>query len=654
MNMFWESNLRVIEAQYPGLAAQLRGDELPAGEIRIEPAASGDPTLIIRGIHIHSPRDPVREACRLVDTLEGNGPVIILGFGLGYSAWGIAKAFAGSPDKAPAGTPAGAGTRPIIVVERWPGILKKALECRDLQNFLTTGRIIFVLGGTGEAIAGALRLAEDLLRKSGLLDKSGLSGKPVLIRNRSLMNLDEEWYAGVERRIQTWSSKDDVNTATLKRFGKRWVRNLAANREAIRDLPGISRLEGCLAPISTPVFLAAAGPSLDAIGPLLPAIAQRAVVVAVDTSLRFLLEQGVNPDFTVVVDPQFWNARHLDRAPASKTCLIAESAVYPPVLRWNHGNTGGSVAFARAFLCASLFPLGRFIEDRLDPKGVLGAGGSVATTAWDFARILGGGAPGSTIWIAGLDLSFPDLKTHFRGALFETRSLSESLRFNPAETWSVRALRDGLPFHSPSASGGTVLTDRRLSLYSSWFESRFRQYPLLKNYSLSPGGLAIPGLPTAPVEALLALPPRRAEIDELLGNAFAQIDGDFNSPENRRDRAAKYETLCRVLIQGLGDIKTLAEEAADLAAKNTRRSMDAAAQDRILKRLDNVNRAIMESDVKEVAGFLFPPLGELEAGLNTPETDPFSRHLELSSKLYRTLAETADYNLQVLNKDIKR
>jgi hypothetical protein len=156
------------------------------------------------------------------------------------------------------------------------------------------------------------------------------------------------------------------------------------------------------------------------------------------------------------------------------------------------------------------------------------------------------------------------------------------------------------------------------------------------------------------VEELLALPPRRAEINALLGDAFARIDGDFNSPAKRRDRADKYDNLCKTLIQGLGNIKTLAEEAADLAAKNTRRSLDAAAQDRILKRLDAVNRAIMESDVKEVAGFLFPPLGELEAGLKTPETDPFGRHLELSSKLYRALGETAGYNLQVLNKDIKR
>ncbi|AEF86295.1 conserved hypothetical protein [Treponema primitia ZAS-2] len=628
-NSLWEANLRVIESQYPGLAGQLlqpRSAEpaLSDDEIQLEQAVSGAPTLLIRGIHIHSMRDPVREGRRLGEA-PGDGPVIVLGFGLGYVAEAIAETV---------------GNRPIILVERRVEILKKALECRDLRNFLTKYRILFVLGGSGEGITGALRLLEG---------KTGET-KPTLVRNRPLMSLDEEWYAAVERRINTWSAREDVNVATLRRFGKRWVRNLAANREAIRDLPGVSRLEGCLAPLSVPVLLVAAGPSLDEIAPLLPELAERAVIVGVDTSLRLLLEQGVDPDFAVAVDPQFWNARHLDRARAAHTCLIAESAVYPPVLHWNHRNTDGSLPFARAFLCASLFPLGRFIEERLDPKGALGAGGSVATTAWDFARILGS----REIWIAGLDLSFPNLKTHFRGALFESRSLAESIRFNPAETWSARALRDGRPFKAPAASGGEVLTDSRLALYSSWFESKFRQYPDLHNRSLSPGGLAIPGLSAARAEELLALPPRRAEINRLLQSVFAKIEGEFNAPEEREKRLARYEEAYKTLTRGLERVKALAKEAAALSSKaaggrtGSDRRPESADRDRVLKRLGELNRLIMESEVKDVAGFLFPPLSELETGLLTPESDPFARHLELSAKLYGSLAETAGYNLEYL------
>ena len=474
----WDTNIRILRSHYPGLAEELE-QEAP-GEARMVASASGAPTLIVEGLHVHSPRDPVREGRRLAGGLTGKGPRVALGFGLGYAPEAAAEAF---PD------------RPLLILERRRELLRKALESRDLGKFLGRRKLIFITGGTGEALAGALRLMEE--------DPHG-QGPPELLKNRALIQLDEAWYAEAERRIQSWASRDDVNLATLRRFGRRWVRNLARNLPAIRDTPGISLLENCLSggggeapswgeyrsPVkegTAPLLLVAAGPSLDRLRPFLPAFAERCVVVAVDTSLRFLLEEGVCPDFTVAVDPQYWNARHLDRTWARESRLIAESAVYPPVLRHPFGG---------AFLCQSLFPLGRFIEDRVDPKGQLGAGGSVATTAWDFARILGP----SSIWIAGLDLGFPGLMTHFKGAVFEERALAEGQRLLPAETRSFRALRDGRPFQAPAAGGGQVLTDRRLSLYSAWFEERLRMYPQIRNRSFSPGGLAIFGMETAEPE----------------------------------------------------------------------------------------------------------------------------------------------------------
>jgi hypothetical protein len=613
-NSVAEANFRVLAAQYPGLAEKIlrEAPEDPAAEaISVEGAQSGDPTLALRGIYVHSPRDPVREARRLVENTGGEGPVINMGFGLGYTAEALATA---APD------------RPLVVVERHPALLKTALETRDLVPFLTTRLALFVIGDAPQAVTAALRLLEEQPGSRG-------GGKFTLVRNRALTGLDQEWYAGLEQRIHTWSSREDVNTATLRRFGKRWVRNLAANREAVRDLPGVSALFARLSPLPFPALLVAAGPSLDNVAPLLPELARRAVVVAVDTSQRLLVEHGVEPDFTVAVDPQYWNARHLDRAPGA--CLIAESAVWPSALRQ---------PFARSFLCASLFPLGRFLEDRIDPKGSLGAGGSVATTAWDFARLLL--AAEGDLWIAGLDLSFPGLKTHFRGALFETRSLSESRRLAPAETLSFRALREGLPFSAPSASGGQVLTDRRLSLYASWFENQARLHPALRCHSLSPEGLALDRFPLSPVEEILALPPRRAEIAALLAEAFSGIDRDFNAPAAREERAGRYGSASAALLRGLESLRALAAESADLAAAADPRGRQA---DQVLKRLGDVNRLIAESEVKDVAGFLFPPLPELDAPPD-PGADPYGQHLALSAKLYRSLAEAADYHLGILGR----
>jgi len=738
---FWEQNLALLRARYPGLAEELggmgsgewgvgSGEDLGSREWgvgngvlvskrnvlstrsdsiqqsllptpysllpnwHLEQTPTGQPTLAYQEnpssppILIHSRRDPVREGQRQAEAaLSGGGEgapsgaasggttggvIILLGFGLGYTAEALAKS----------------GCL-LVVVERRKELFQIALEQRNLEALLSPGKAVFVIGGNG--VGGVLALLEKSPVTGG---KLLTEGKLQIVKNRALTTLtaeDEAWYAEAEKQINTWASKDEINAATLRRFGKRWTRNLADNLAGVLHFPGVNHLANVFSQTGIPVFLAAAGPSLGRVGPHLAEIRQRCVIIAVDTSLRFLLAHGIEPDFVVSVDPQYWNVRHLHRAAAPNAALIAESAVYPsilkPILRGGEGEAGHSLnsvgfdSFKRVFFCQSLFPLGRFIEDRTDPKGVLGAGGSVATSAWDFARLLGTDA----IWIAGLDLAFPGRQTHFKGALFEENAHAVSERFCPAETLSMRALESGFPFTGRSAAGGKVLTDRRLSLYAAWFESRFRESALaaeqpgtteqaagsegeasegagnegvgLRNYSLSPDGLAIPGLVLADPEKLLALPDRREEIDRRLETVYSRIAEDFYGSEKKESRTIRYTQAVKSLIQGLELIRDSAQDAASAAATAiksnaatssfaTNSEAQSAKQEKVLQKLDKTNAAIAKSPVKDAAGFLFPPVAELEREL--VETDPLKRHLEFSLRFYRSLAESADFTLRYL------
>jgi hypothetical protein len=359
------------------------------------------------------------------------------------------------------------------------------------------------------------------------------------------------------------------------------------------------------------------------------------------------LSRGIEADFVVSVDPQYWNFRHLDRTLAQKTLLVTESAVYPPLLRYPFGGL---------FLCASFFPLGRFIEERLEPKGALGAGGSVATSAWDFIRLLGS----QNVWIAGLDLSFPELKAHFRGALFEEKFHAASCRFFPGETWNFRSLRDGQPFLAKSRNksgkpGGQVLTDKRLSLYAAWFENRFSQFPDVKNISFSAGGLDIKGLETAPTEEFLALPERRGDINRVLTEVYTSIERDFHAEEAKKHNAEKYEKALLALLGGLGEIKNLALETAEdagIAASRSRQGrLEQKQQEQVLKRFDAANKALSESAVKDIAGFLFPETENWEAEIAATTADPLTRHLEFSARFYRALAEAASYTYKTLTQN---
>ncbi len=636
---FLESNRKILRSRFPGLdeilepyytrisehgstftllmdAGSCSANKLE-NRFQVESAANGQPTLKACGRWVHSRFDPEREGRRLAEEVSGDGTLVALGFGLGYAAEAACEA---------------GRDRAIIIAEQNPGLLALALCARDLTWLLGRERIAFSVPASANSVCAALET---------------LGGKPIVLSCRAFRDLDPVWYDGIEQALRTMQAKDEINSATLRRFGKRWIRNLGTNLEAIRDLPGISRLVGVLEGL--PVLIVAAGPTLDECLPYLSELARRAALVVVDTALRSVLAAGVQPDFIIVVDPQYWNARHLDRCSAPYSTLITESAVYPAVLRLDCG---------RRFLCSSLFPLGTYIESRVDPKGTLGAGGSVATTAWDFARVLGA----SPLWMSGLDLGFPLLKTHFRGALFEERVHTEATRLDTGETRSFRALRDGKPFYALDRSGAKLLTDKRLSLYAAWFEARFARHPDARPFSLSPKGLLIKGVENISMEALMNFPECRGEIENRLAKSFASVDQDFSSLQNREELDRNYVAALSGLkgeLASLRDTSRAAAVQARAALVGLDRSRDAppnahdleaikATIGQAMELLGKANAKVGESSAKEVAGFLFPPLAELEEGLVSRLDDAFRRHLELSLLLHERIAQDADFHEHIL------
>jgi len=213
----------------------------------------------------------------------------------------------------------------------------------------------------------------------------------------------------------------------------------------------------------------------------------------------------------------------------------------------------------------------------------------------------------------------------------------------------VRALRDGNPFKARSGNGNQVLTDQRLSLYAAWFENQFRQNPNVKSCRFFQEGLDIAGLHGADIDKFLALPVRREEIDSRKSLIFNQVETEFNAPEEKQKRTQKFDNAVSVLERGLKSIKTAAEEGAEIARKALKYPLPArndvsTQQNRILKQLDKIMRSITESEVKEIAGFLFPPMqepGSAELG-STEETDsldPFRAYLKSSHGFFSGIVD---------------
>jgi hypothetical protein len=596
---FLEPNLEALGSRFPELASLVASSA--EAELELVRAASGEASARAKGgPWLHSSRDPRAEALRLAEASLSRGAdtALLLGMGLGYAAEAALER----------------GADRVVACEADPGALKAAFRARDLRALLADERLGFVVGGDSEGVISALEMSGG--RKAAILElKASQAGNPG-------------WFEGARRAAERWNAKGEVNDNTLRRFGRLWVRNLARNLGTAASSPGVDRLAGFFAAreggaSAMPAIVLAAGPSLDLVLPRIEEIAQRALVVCVDTALRSLLRAGLEPDFLVVVDPQYWNWRHVAGLSSPASFLVSESAAWPALFRSPRRGT---------FLAGSLFPLGRRIEAFAGAKGLLGAGGSVATNAWDLCRVMGC-AP---VWMAGLDLSFPGGQTHAKASLFEQRALASSGRLAPAALAQAAALVGGQGLEAPSAGGGSVRSDPRMLLYAWWFESRFTRPGSPPSYSLSPEGLAIPGLLPGRLEELLSYPRRRDEIAAALDKAAA-----IGPPAGSAEALPAGLAALRLQLEAIA-------RAAEGAAAEARAGRLAFAGGGdcgpCLGRLAAADSELLRLEARDIAGFLIPSMGEL---LGSPARD-LGESLDRSASLYEGLAASARYHLEVL------
>jgi hypothetical protein len=634
-----EANLKALYTQDARLQQRHLERAAPPEGLEIRTTPSGRPTARLRGTFLHSSYDPVVEAKRLLEqqlqrpagaelprgaALPGAphpgaphpGAALFYGFGLGYLVEAYAALYPGSP---------------VVVVEPDAGLFVEALRHRELTRLLSLPHLFWHIGEEPDAVL------------------MSLDGLPLahlqVFRPRSLYALHAEYFQRMDLLLRALMDKRQVNLNTLRRFGRLWIRNLLRNLETFAACPGVGRLFGELAGV--PALVVAAGPSLDPLLPLLPELHRRLLVVAVDTSHGLCLAAGVRPDLLVCVDPQYWNTRHLDWRPIDDTILVSEASVNPRTFHQE------GFALARTCFVSSFFPLGLLLEQRLGGKGTVGAGGSVATTAWDLARALG--CP--QIYMAGLDLGFPGKRTHCRGAFFEESMHTASTRLRSAEQGILAYLYQAGSLALPNNAGGSTLTDRRMLVYKWWFENQMKQQRAASGpatFNLSPEGLAIEGMPYMDARTLLELPPRRGVVDARLRSAWPP-------PRSRelRLRSAQRRRLAGTLWELEGELQRLSS-VAGRGERICRRLMEAGGRlgTGSLAELEEIDRGILEISSRQIASFLFQPLIRKVldgTGGGTSDTGGgCGQALETSRDLYRELADSARYHLGLLQPALAR
>ena len=527
MNSIWNNNIQYFQERFPSLFEMFESyinefnkyiqttqeQEKLYPFWQVSKTKNDSFTVTQNGTRLHSAYNPQKEAETIIQNTDFSEAetCVFLGIGLGYTCIECAKIH---PEKT------------LIIFEPDPYHFFSSLIFTDWANVFKCKNLILAISCTPEQGITLINQYEIL--------------KTKIFHVKAQTNHAEKYFETLETLIKRNINKEKINIATLEKFGKLWVKNTCKNLKKSFYAQGITQYKNCAK--NLPFLILAAGPSLEDVLPHLKEIQHKAIIVCVDTALRFCIKHKVEPDFIVLTDPQYWAYKHIDGIKSPSSILITESAVYPSVFRF---------LCKKIICCKSNFPLEHYFDSFRSDKGTLVAGGSVASTAWNFAQYAGS----SEIYVAGLDLAFVNKQTHIKGSTFEQATHTTSKRILTAETSNMPILFSGNACYEKNYKNESVLTDQRMKMFAWWFESRLEQFPQVKTYTLSQNGLFIPGIEYTSIDKLLSKPQITKEKANFLSLEQKELPSEQDFQKAIKSFEQEFNLIKKCIFSAINQLK---------------------------------------------------------------------------------------------------
>jgi len=396
-------------------------------------AKNGQPNVRIKRngeeIFYHSRYNPVKEAKDIVDNCYDSKQnyFTVLGMGMGYTVETLLERAEGK----------------IYIVEPNPEAFLRAMENRDLSKILASDQVALSVGQAwNEAFAGWVKmLSFHEIRSVGIIELPG-----------AVKAAPGDYFDHFKQKLKAYIVTLGGNLQTVMLKGWEYQRNTLISLPRVLTNPPVHTLFDSFK--GRPGIIVSAGPSLRKNIHHLKELKGRAVIIAVDTSLKPLLKEGIEPDLICTGDPQFANYKHLAGAKVKDAQLVAEPMTHPQSLIDFNDNL-----FIASYSDKMMQWLARGIGD----VGYVMCWGSVATMAFDLARRLGC----DPIIFTGQDLSFSGGRTYVEGTYFE----DEEKRDMSSEGFAKREK----VYNMEDINGNQVTTNRQMFAYLNWFNYEISQ-----------------------------------------------------------------------------------------------------------------------------------------------------------------------------------
>ncbi len=327
-----------------------------------------------------------------------------------------------------------------------------------------------------------------------------------------------------------------VNKNTLARFKENAMENVFKNLWICRKMNLISELgeeKGDLRilPKDIPVILVSAGPSLDKNVETLRKAKGHALIVAVDTAIKYLMKKDIMPDLTVTVEP-IKPAEHYADERVRDIPAVFDIESNPEIVGKHRGRI--LLYNCRDYIKNLLESVGKKVP------GDIASGGSVATAAFAIMYQL----EQRKIIMVGQDLAYSGEATHAGGV--ESKGINNEIGYEMVE----------------DIYGGMVRTRSDWIGYLKWFENAITVLKDLKKdirvIDATEGGAKIHGSEIMTLEE--ALDSCRDEAGNLPEYDFekelSKLPPFLN--DNEVDRFLQKH---REAVDGLEEVKRKASEA---------------------------------------------------------------------------------------------
>lgn len=543
------TNLAALWSSDPALAAALeRLDD--ADWLPLEPARSGAWTLAVpnadgRSVYLHSRHRPEEEAAALVAGVNTTERVTfaVLGLGIGHHLAALADA---------------AGNEALIwVFEPDPRVIHAWLRAGDHARLIETRRLqILTTADKGDCFA----------RWNAHL--AGISLGFEIVTHEPSVRRTPDFFAAVRQLIDEFVAYGKTTINTLLINGRRTAENLARNIPYYVTTAGVDGLKNAYR--DKPAVIVSAGPSLRKNQHLLAEASRGAIVVAVQTTLKPLLDLGVTPDFVTSLDYHDICTRFFEGLPAGlPTELVAEPKASPAVLKLAPGPLS---------LLGNEF-IERVLREMNCDKPFLPAGATVAHLAYYLAEHLGC----NPIIFVGQDLGFSDGLCYAPGTSYDDVWKPELSRFCTLEMkqWEQIARDRPILRRVPDHAGRSMYTEERLYAYLQQFERDFLKSGRLI-IDASEGGVAKLGAVSMTLAETLArhcgTPLVRLPRVVVERSKSERLAAAAHSVGRRRDEARE---IAAISGETLALLREISEKPTDVSFVNSRIALIDALRNRI-------------------------------------------------------------------------